>query len=114
MNRDNFVLPTLGPLLDQCAREVHYGDGIAIIRGLDPKRYSVEDSSIMYLGISRYIGEQFGIQSSKGAMICKLPIRTSFASLGVYQSDICQTNSTCSRLKIVDHPEGEAARYSHK
>ncbi|KAK6073980.1 hypothetical protein SCUP234_04843 [Seiridium cupressi] len=69
VDRDKFPLPTLGPLLDRCAVEIHYGHGVCVIRGLDPKKYILEDHSVIYLGVSSYLGGQRGVQSSRGAML---------------------------------------------
>ncbi|KAI0123987.1 hypothetical protein BJ170DRAFT_69118 [Xylariales sp. AK1849] len=69
VNRERFPLPNLESRLDRCALEIHYGTGLCVIRGLDPKKYSIEDNMMIFLGISSYIGNQRGLQSSKGAMI---------------------------------------------
>jgi hypothetical protein len=48
---------------------VHHGQGFAIVRGLDPDTYSVEDNLNLYLGIASYIGDKRGMQDKKGNMI---------------------------------------------
>jgi hypothetical protein len=70
VNRERFPLPTLGGKLDRCAVEVHFGTGMCMIRGIDPGNYSIEDNMVIFLGISSYIGDQRGLQSAKGAMLC--------------------------------------------
>ncbi|KAH7022997.1 hypothetical protein EDB80DRAFT_878505 [Ilyonectria destructans] len=67
--RDNFPLPTLGPRLDQIRRDVHEGKGFGVIRGLDPQKYSVEDLTVLYLGIQSYIANRHGRQDKKGNML---------------------------------------------
>lgn len=69
VTRDNFPLPTLGPQLKNCAANVHQGSGVCIVRGLAPESYSDEDNAIIFLGLASYIGEQRGVQTSKGAML---------------------------------------------
>ncbi|KAF4455444.1 hypothetical protein F53441_2233 [Fusarium austroafricanum] len=69
VSRNNFPLPTLGPRLDQVRRDVHQGKGFGVIRGLDPKKYSVEDLTVLYLGIQSYIANHHGRQDRKGNML---------------------------------------------
>ena len=70
VSRELFPLPKLESRLDKCALEVHHGAGWCVIRGIDPRRYSVEDNAIIYLGISSYIGGRRGLQDAKGSMLC--------------------------------------------
>ncbi|CAJ2510527.1 Uu.00g133360.m01.CDS01 [Anthostomella pinea] len=72
VNRDRFPLPRLAGLLEQCAQQIHHGNGVCIIRGLAGHR-SPEHNTIIFLGIASYIGGQRGVQSAKGAMICEWP-----------------------------------------
>ncbi|EWZ91625.1 hypothetical protein BFJ68_g10267 [Fusarium oxysporum] len=69
VSRDNFPLPTLGPRLDRIRRDVHQGKGFGVIRGLDPQKYSVEDLTVLYLGIQSYIANRHGRQDRKGNML---------------------------------------------
>ncbi|KAF4971662.1 hypothetical protein FSARC_1579 [Fusarium sarcochroum] len=69
VSRDNFPLPTLGPRLDRIRRDVHDGKGFGVIRGLDPQKYSVEDLTVLYLGIQSYIASRHGRQDRKGNML---------------------------------------------
>ncbi|KAI2634114.1 hypothetical protein GGS26DRAFT_552283 [Hypomontagnella submonticulosa] len=69
VNPENFVLPTLGPLLRGLAVELHEGRGFFVIRGLDTRLYSDEDSLIVFLGISSYIGNIRGKQIDDGSML---------------------------------------------
>ncbi|KAH8204727.1 hypothetical protein TruAng_001061 [Truncatella angustata] len=84
VEREKFPLPTLGPLLERCGQEIHEGHGIVIIRGLDPEKYSIEDSTTIYLGISSYIGDQRGVQSSKGAMLTHVVEKKEWKSVDLY------------------------------
>ena len=69
VSRDNFPLPTLGSRLDRIRRDVHQGKGFGVIRGLDPQKYSVEDLTVLYLGIQSYIADRHGRQDRKGNML---------------------------------------------
>ncbi|OTA76857.1 hypothetical protein M434DRAFT_383246 [Hypoxylon sp. CO27-5] len=69
VNRERFPLPSLRGRLEQCALEVHRGRGICIIRGLNPKWFSIEDNIIVLLALASYVGDQRGVQNSKGDML---------------------------------------------
>ena len=58
----NFLLPTLGPRLRSTSEDVHLGRGLAIIKGLDPDKYSLKENIILFAGISSYIGDKRGSQ----------------------------------------------------
>ncbi|KAK4205205.1 hypothetical protein QBC40DRAFT_292040 [Triangularia verruculosa] len=65
----NFPLPNLAVKLGQVCRDVHHGKGFSVIRGLNPASYSVEDHSLIYLGLTSYIAEQRGRQDKRGNML---------------------------------------------
>ncbi|KAK1755151.1 hypothetical protein QBC47DRAFT_210397 [Echria macrotheca] len=65
----SFPLPTLGPKLWALSHDVHHGRGFGIVRGINPASYSVEDLSLIYLGIQSYIAEQRGRQDRRGNML---------------------------------------------
>ncbi|KAI0482333.1 Clavaminate synthase-like protein [Xylariaceae sp. FL0804] len=69
VRRENFPLPTLGPKLEAVAREIHGGRGFHLIRGVQPEKYSVEDLTIIWLGIQAYIADQRGCQDHTGNML---------------------------------------------
>jgi hypothetical protein len=71
LSRSSFPLPTLGPILSELAKQVHGGMGVFIIRGLNPDNYSRETNTVMYVGISSYIGETRGRQDEFGNMLRK-------------------------------------------
>ncbi|KAK0706127.1 hypothetical protein B0T26DRAFT_654883 [Lasiosphaeria miniovina] len=64
-----FPLPTLGPRLLKAAIDVHRGKGFAVVRGIDPNAFSPEDNTLIFLGISSYIGAQRGRQDEDGNML---------------------------------------------
>ncbi|KAK4231804.1 hypothetical protein QBC38DRAFT_451036 [Podospora fimiseda] len=65
----NFPLPTLGLKLADLSRDIHEGQGVAVIRGLNPASFPVEDLTMIYLGVSSYIAEQRGRQDKRGNML---------------------------------------------
>lgn len=72
MSPANFPLPNLSGKLKSLCADVYEGRGFAILRGLDPEAYSVEDLTVVYLGISSYIGERRGRQDQRGSMLSKI------------------------------------------
>ncbi|KAL7786615.1 hypothetical protein V8C43DRAFT_133216 [Trichoderma afarasin] len=69
VDRDNFPLPNLAARLFQSARVIHEQRGFFVLRGLEESRYSVEDSTTIYLGISSYIADKRGLQDRKGNVL---------------------------------------------
>ncbi|KAK4033687.1 bfedabf7-3ea8-4d81-ab25-88f44eff35b9 [Parachaetomium inaequale] len=65
----NFPLPTLGTKLHAVCADIYEGRGFAIVRGLEPDAYAVEDLTVVYLGISSYVGERRGKQDQRGSML---------------------------------------------
>ena len=66
---ETFPLPSLRHILYVLCNEIHNGKGFFVLRGLDPAKYSVEDSMVIFLGIQAYIAEQRARQDDKGNMI---------------------------------------------
>ncbi|KAF2489816.1 taurine catabolism dioxygenase TauD, TfdA family protein [Lophium mytilinum] len=69
ISRETFPLPQLQLTLDRVAQGVHGGRGIALLRGLDPRKYSFADNIILYTGVASYIGEKRGIQGHAGHIL---------------------------------------------
>ncbi|KAH6626749.1 hypothetical protein B0J18DRAFT_365170 [Chaetomium sp. MPI-SDFR-AT-0129] len=69
VTRDTFSLPTIQAQLARASQDIHHGCGVAIIRGLDPAKYTAEDNVTVFLGISSHIGELRGVQDKKGSML---------------------------------------------
>ncbi|KAM0527200.1 hypothetical protein ACHAO3_004795 [Verticillium nonalfalfae] len=69
VTRDTFKLPVLGDTLCQVSQDVISGRGFAVVRGLDPRKYCVEDLTLLYLGIQVYIANEQGRQDKKGNML---------------------------------------------
>lgn len=81
MTQENFPLPTIQANLARACLDVHQGRGFAIVRGIDPRKYTAEDNVTIFLGISNYVGEQRGIQDKKGTMLSRLSSLSVFAAL---------------------------------
>ncbi|KAF4545852.1 Taurine catabolism dioxygenase [Lasiodiplodia theobromae] len=65
-----FVLPAeLADRLRVVSKIVHTGIGFAVLRGLDPKKYSEEENTIIYCGIASHIGIQRNANSRGMAMV---------------------------------------------
>lgn len=69
VDNNNFPLPNLQHILNTSRNELHSGKGFFVLRGLNPSKYSVEDSTIIFLGIQSYIAERKARQDDKGNMI---------------------------------------------
>ena len=57
IGRDDFPLPTLAPRLARIERELMFGRGFVLIRGLPRERYSNDDLCLAYWGIGRHLGQ---------------------------------------------------------
>ncbi len=64
LGRDDFALPTLGPVLENMREEVLHGRGFVLIRGLPVEGKPIEDSAAAYWAI----GTRFGNPRSQNAM----------------------------------------------
>jgi hypothetical protein len=71
LNPENFPLPNLGLKLKVLSLDVHRGKGFCVVRGVDPKRYTVEDLTLVYLAVQAYIAKQRGRQDKRGNMLGK-------------------------------------------
>lgn len=59
----------LGEKLEDVSKELHFGRGFAILRGLEPKQYTSLDNVIIYTGVTSYIAETRGCQDNWGNMM---------------------------------------------
>jgi hypothetical protein len=69
VSQETFPLPKLRVKLEAVANECHNGIGFAVLRGLDPTRYTALENVLLYLGVTSYIAEKRGCQDSSGNMI---------------------------------------------
>lgn len=51
VSKDDFPLPTLGPILKEVQQEVIRGRGFALLRGLPVERWSRKETLVAYWGI---------------------------------------------------------------
>lgn len=64
-----FALPAeLADRLRVVSKIVYTGIGFAVLRGLDPKKYSEEENTIIYCGVASHIGIQRNANSRGMAM----------------------------------------------
>lgn len=68
VTRDDFPLPTLGPVLADITADLVDGRGVALLRGLPVERYTKDQASTMYWGIGRHVGEPWP-QNAKGHLL---------------------------------------------
>lgn len=69
VNVDTFKLPTLGPRLVELSLDIHNGRGFAVVRGINPGDYSVEDLTLAYMGVASYVADKRGCQDKLGNML---------------------------------------------
>ena len=68
IRRDDFPLPTLGPVLDRMRAQVIDGRGFALLRGLPVEDRPIEDNATAYWGIGTYFGRARS-QNAKGHLL---------------------------------------------
>jgi hypothetical protein len=68
IRREDFPLPTLGPVLDRLRNQVLNGRGFALIRGLPVEGRPVVDSAAAYWGVGTYFGNARS-QNAKGHLL---------------------------------------------
>ena len=56
VTRENFALPTLGPLLTEVKRELLHGRGFILFRGLPAERYTLAELATLFWGLGTYLG----------------------------------------------------------
>lgn len=100
VNSENFPLPKLQNNLRKLCYEVHHGKGFFLMRGLDLKKYSVEDGMIIFLGIQSYIAQQRGRQDDRGNMIVHI-----ISDSTAFSSPIKSLHSRHSNSSIAFHTE---------
>lgn len=71
VSRGTFPLPLLSKKMEAICRDVYDGRGFGILRGLEPDLWSVEDITVIYLGISSYVAEKRGKQDQRGSTLSK-------------------------------------------
>src|SRR5215471_9134480 len=68
ISRQDFPLPTLGPVLDRLCDDVLNGRGFALLRGVPVEDRPIAESAVMYWGIGAYFGSARS-QNAKGHLL---------------------------------------------
>ena len=68
ITRDDFPLPTLGPVLDRLRGEVLDGRGFVLLRGMPVEGRPIEESATAYWGVGSYFGRARS-QNAKGHLL---------------------------------------------
>jgi Taurine catabolism dioxygenase TauD, TfdA family len=68
IRRQDFPLPTLGPVLDQMRADVLGGRGFAVLRGMPVVDRPIEESATAYWGVGTYFGTARS-QNAKGHLL---------------------------------------------
>src|SRR3954454_13647976 len=68
IRRDDFPLPTLGPVLDRLRAEVLEGRGFVLLRGVPVEDRPISESATAYWGIGSYFGSARS-QNAKGHLL---------------------------------------------
>ena len=68
IRREDFPLPTLGPVLERLRDEVLHGRGFVMLRGVPVEERPIEESATAYWGIGTYFGSARS-QNAKGHLL---------------------------------------------
>ncbi|KAH8891471.1 Clavaminate synthase-like protein [Thozetella sp. PMI_491] len=71
---ENFPLPTIRPKLEALSQEVHHGRGFGLLRGINPASYTVEDLTLISLGLQCHVADHFGRQDRCGNMLVHIVV----------------------------------------
>jgi hypothetical protein len=72
VNQGSFPLPTLSQRLEKLANDLHDPrQAFFVLSGLDIDQYTVEEATIIYLGVASYVADQRGAQDGAGNMLSK-------------------------------------------
>jgi len=65
ITQETFPLPILHTVLREVSRELHFGHGFKVLRGIPVTEHTREENIIIYAGVSAHIGSQRGRQDNK-------------------------------------------------
>uniref|UniRef100_A0A8H7K4A2 TauD/TfdA-like domain-containing protein n=1 Tax=Bionectria ochroleuca TaxID=29856 RepID=A0A8H7K4A2_BIOOC len=71
IDKSNFKLPTVGPILRQLSDNIYKGVGVQILRGFPIQRYNKEEQVIAFLGINSWIGDR-RLNQGAGRGVCHI------------------------------------------
>ncbi|CAH0018337.1 unnamed protein product [Clonostachys rhizophaga] len=70
VNQGSFPLPTLSQKLEKLANDLHDPrQAFFVLSGLNIDQYTVEEATIIYLGVASYVADQRGAQDGAGNML---------------------------------------------
>ena len=98
IDRDSFVLPTLGPVLAGILDTLLNGRGFVLIRGIPVREYPIEEAARIYWGLGAHLGKPLS-QNAKGHLlghVRDLGLDLQDPSVRVYQTLERQTFHTDS------------------
>lgn len=96
IDRENFILPTLGPTLAGMRGELLEGRGFFLLRGIPIERYSIEEAAMIYYGIGSHLGHPVP-QNAKGHVlghVKDLGYHHDDTNVRIYQTTVRQTFHT--------------------
>lgn len=70
IRREDFPLPSPGPVLDRLRNEVLRGRGFARLRGLPVEGWPIEESAVAYWGVGAYFGSARAEREGAFARAC--------------------------------------------
>ena len=68
ITKENFPLPTLGPLMEEIREDVINGKGFNLMKGFPAQEWGVDKSATAYIGLGTYLG-YFVSQNGKGHIL---------------------------------------------
>ncbi len=98
MTREQFPLPTLGPVLRRVLADVLDGRGFALLRGLPVQRWSVREAAIAFFGLGTHLGSARS-QNARGHVlghVRDLGLSSDNPAVRIYQTRERQTFHTDS------------------
>ncbi|CAA7269759.1 unnamed protein product [Cyclocybe aegerita] len=69
LSPSTFPLPTLGPILKDLSHELHTGRGFFVVKTIPVDAYTREENTIIYAGVSSYVGPLRGVQDLDGVSV---------------------------------------------
>lgn len=68
VTKEDFPLPTFGPVIEDLRHEILFGRGFVLIRGLEIERYTKREAAVIFWGVGRHFGEPRS-QNGKGHLL---------------------------------------------
>lgn len=73
INKESFDLSALACKVQAVKDDVYNGRGFAVIRGLNLEEFTIEDITMIYMGLNNYIADKIGRQDKAGNALGKSP-----------------------------------------